>query len=166
MDKILCRWMEATVSCQRHHAIMLLGQSLAGLSGRMSQWAARLMVCALLWLACSGTVAAESTLFTVTGVEVDVTDSDAAKAKLKAISEAQVKAFHILVERLGDQGDAAKVAHFKPGDIGRLMASLSVEEERTGPQRYVGKLTIRFLPERVRKALFPFKIGASWCAPI
>ncbi len=92
-------------------------------------------------------------LFTVTGVEVDVTDTDAAKAKLKAISQAQVKAFHILVERLGDEGAASKVADFTPSDIGRLMASLSVEQERTGPQRYIGKLTIKFLPQRVREAL-------------
>ncbi len=101
--------------------------------------------------------AADNTLFTVSGVAVDVTDKDAAKAKLKAISEAQVKAFHILVERLGSKGDAAKVKHFKPNQIGRLMASLSVEEERTGPQRYIGKLTIKFLPNRVRKALSKIK---------
>ncbi len=98
-------------------------------------------------------LSAQSQIFTVTGVDVDVTDATAAKAKLKGFSEAQVKAFHILVERLGSAGDAEKVSNFKPSDIGRLMASMSVEEERTGPQRYVGRLTVKFDADRVRKAL-------------
>ncbi|MGI9464370.1 MAG: DUF2066 domain-containing protein [Aestuariivirgaceae bacterium] len=118
----------------------------------VAHWAAILLLCAAVWML-AGNPAKADPLFTVTGVKVDATDTDAAKAKLKAISQAQVKAFHILVERLGSEGDAAKVAHFKPSDIGRLMASLSVEEERSGPQRYIGKLTIKFLPQRVREAL-------------
>ena len=113
----------------------------------------------LLSIASQAALAQDNALFIVSGVEVDVTDSDASKAKLKAISEAQVKAFKILVERLGEPGDAEKVKHFKPGQIGRLMSSLSVEEERSGPQRYVGKLTIKFLPERVRKALANIKFN-------
>ena len=136
-------------------------------AGLRSEYAFRLAramalaICVYLGLFGAGqsAIAQDSALFIVSGVEVDVTDSDASKAKLKAISEAQVKAFRILVERLGEPGDAAKVKHFKPGQIGRLMASLSVEEERSGPQRYVGKLTIKFLPERVRKALASIKFN-------
>jgi hypothetical protein len=108
----------------------------------------------------AATLAAQDpALFTVSGVEVDVTDRDAAQAKLKAISEAQVKAFKILVERLGEPGDADKVSHLKPSQIGRLMASLSVEQEQSGPQRYVGTLTIKFLPKRVQKALSQIKFS-------
>lgn len=114
---------------------------------------------AMLCFASAAVVAQDNSLFVVSGVEVDVTDTDAATAKLKAISEAQIKAFHILVERLGDKGDVSKVQHFKPAQIGRLMSSLSVEEERTGPQRYIGKLTIKFLPNRVRKALSKIKFN-------
>ena len=125
-------------------------------------WLVRVVVtllCVALLLLAAGNVAraSDSTLFTVTGVDVDVTAEDAAKAKLKGFAEAQVKAFHILVERLGSPGDAKKVASFKPGQIGRLMASMSVEQERTGPQRYVGRLTVKFLPKRVRKALAKVK---------
>ena len=34
-----------------------------------------------------------------------------------------------------------------------MLASLSIEEERTGPGRYIGKLTINFLPDKVRETL-------------
>ena len=92
-------------------------------------------------------------LYTVSGVSVDVTDSDASSAKLKAIAEAQVRAFAILLDRLGGAEAAARLEGLAPADIGRMMASLSIEEERTGPGRYIGRLTIRFLPEKVRAAL-------------
>jgi hypothetical protein len=92
-------------------------------------------------------------LYTVSGVAVDVSASDASSAKLQAISEAQVKAFAVLLERLGGTEATARLQHLGPGDIGRMMDSLSIEEERTGPGRYIGRLTIRFLPDKVRAAL-------------
>lgn len=92
-------------------------------------------------------------LYTVSGVEVDVSDSDASSAKLKAISEAQVKAFGVLLERLGGSDAAARLQGLGPAEIGRLMDSLSIEEERTAPGRYIARLTIRFLPDKVRAAL-------------
>ena len=101
-----------------------------------------------------------ASLYVVSGVEVDAKEADAAKAKLKAISEAQVKAFAVLLNRLGGKDAEAKAANFTPSQIGRMMASLSVEEERTGPGRYIGKLTIKFLPKRVRQALN--NVGVSY----
>ena len=96
------------------------------------------------------TPAGAASLYTIAGVEVDVTDTDASAAKMKAIGEAQVKAWQRLVARLAVEGSAKKLAWMKPAQIGRLMSSLSVEEERTGPGRYIGKLNITFLPDKVR----------------
>ena len=114
-------------------------------------WAA--LIGALLML--PGPLAAQdnANLYVVSGVKVDARDADAAKAKLKAITQAQVRAFTTLLERIGGAAEAAKAKNFTPSQIGRMMASLSVEEERTGPGRYIGKLTIKFLPKRVRSAL-------------
>ena len=92
-------------------------------------------------------------LFVVSGVKVDARAANAAEAKKKAIIEAQVKAFAELVERLGGKSSAAQANKFSPSQIGRMMASLRVEEERTGPGRYIGTLTIKFLPRRVRSQL-------------
>jgi hypothetical protein len=94
----------------------------------------------------------EKQQFTVTGVEVDVTAADAAQARLNAIAEAQVKAFAELSKRLAGEGGAAVMATLPPADVGRMMASLSVENERSAPGRYIGKLTISFLPAKVREA--------------
>ncbi len=128
------------------------GFSIAGMARRVCTLAGVLVL-----LICISALpvprALATSLYTVTGVEVDAKEADAAKAKLKAISEAQVKAFTELLTRLGGPGAAAKAKGFKPSQIGRMMASLSVEEERTGPGRYIGKLTIKFLPKRVRRAL-------------
>ncbi|MGE3871802.1 MAG: DUF2066 domain-containing protein [Parvibaculaceae bacterium] len=93
----------------------------------------------------------ETGMFSVTGVEVDVTDKDAASARTRAIIEAQVKAFYILAERLGSPAAAQRLAGMDARDIGRMLRSLSIEEERSAPGRYIGKLTVRFLPGKIRE---------------
>jgi hypothetical protein len=93
----------------------------------------------------------ETNLFAVSGVDVDITDTDATTAKNKAIIEAQIKGFHMLAVRFGGDEAANKFAKLTPKDIGRMLRSLSIEEEHTGPGRYIGKLTVRFLPGKVRK---------------
>jgi hypothetical protein len=94
----------------------------------------------------------ETGLYTVTGVDVDVTDTDASTARTKAIIEAQVKAFPILAERLGSTKAVERLADLTPQQIGRMLRSLSIEEEHSAPGRYIGKLTVRFLPNKVRAA--------------
>jgi hypothetical protein len=98
------------------------------------------------------TTAEEKQQFTVTGVEVDETAADAAQARLKAIEQAQIKAFAELAKRLAGESGGAIMATLPPADVGRMMASLSVEDERSAPGRYIGKLTISFLPAKVREA--------------
>lgn len=93
----------------------------------------------------------ETGMFSVTGVEVDVTDKDAASARTRAIIEAQVKAFYLLAERLGSAEAAQRLAGMDARDIGRMLRSLSIEEERSAPGRYIGKLTVRFLPAKIRE---------------
>jgi len=82
-----------------------------------------------------------------------VTDKDAASARTRAIIEAQVKAFYILAERLGSPEAAQRLQGMDARDIERMLRSLSIEEERSGPGRYIGKLTVRFLPDKIREVL-------------
>src|SRR6185295_7691270 len=99
----------------------------------------------------AGTAPVETNLFSVTGVEVDVTDKDASSARTKAIIEAQVKAFHVLTERLASGEEAKLLNGLGSQEIGRMLRSLSIEEEHSSPGRYLGKLTVRFLPKKVRE---------------
>jgi hypothetical protein len=124
---------------------------------------AQIMVVAVLLISASVADAAmrDSTLYTVSNVEVDVTARDASAAKLKAISEAQVKAFRVLVERLGGPEAAAAASYIEDAEIGRMMASLSIQSEKSGPGRYIGKLSVAFLPDKVRAALGALGIAYS-----
>ena len=85
----------------------------------------------------------ETSVYSVTGVDVDITDKDATSAKTKAIIEAQVKAFGMLADRLGSPEAAAALRKTSPDQIGRMLKSLSIEEERSGPGRYHGTAPVR-----------------------
>lgn len=116
-------------------------------------------------LACCATaaiaMAAENPLYTVTGVEVDVRAKTAAEAKKQAITEANVKAFAIFAQRVGGGALADRLADIPTKRIDAMLDSLSIEEERTGPQRYIGKLTVRFLPGKMRKIMADLGVSYS-----
>lgn len=94
----------------------------------------------------------ETSIFAVQGVDVDVTSTDATTAKNQALMDVQVKAFYQLVSRLGSEklGEEVK-AKFKPEDIAPYLRSLSIEQETSAPGRYIGKFTVRFLPDKMKK---------------
>ena len=95
----------------------------------------------------------ETSIFAVQGVDADVTGPDATAARNQALMDVQVKAFFILVERLGSPEIAASLKHTKPEQIAPFLKSLSIEEESSAPGRYIGKFTVRFLPEKIHKLL-------------
>ncbi len=97
--------------------------------------------------------AMENPLYTITGVEVDVRAETAAQAKKQAITEANVKAFTLFVQRVGGDAIVDRLSEIPPKRIDGMLDSLSIEEESTGPKRYIGKLTVRFLPGKMRKLL-------------
>ncbi len=92
----------------------------------------------------------ETSVFSVQGVAVDITDVDAATAKNKALVDAQIKGLAKLAEQLGNQSLVDEVSKMEAKDVMPLLKSLSIEEEATSPGRYQGKLTVRFLPAKVR----------------
>jgi hypothetical protein len=93
----------------------------------------------------------ETNVFAVQGVAADVTDKDVATAKNKALFEVQMKAIVMLAQRLGNDTFAAEISKLGPKDVLPLLKSLSIEEEGTGPGHYIGKFTVRFIPEKVQR---------------
>lgn len=120
---------------------------------RLAKWRFGLCLFFVFAALISTTPSAKADIWTVSGVSVDVTSESAAKAKLLAIGDAQVKAFYRLVDRLVPAKSAAPLKALGPDQVGRLLAGLSIEEERTAPKRYIAKLSIRFLANKTR-ALF------------
>ncbi|PZF75409.1 hypothetical protein DK847_17990 [Aestuariivirga litoralis] len=102
----------------------------------------------------------ETSPFAVQGVEVDVTSTDANSAKNQALMDVQVKAFFLLVERLGSMELAEQLKEkLKPEDIAPFLRSLSIEKETSGPGRYIGTFTVRFLPAKMQKFLAGYNIN-------
>jgi hypothetical protein len=111
----------------------------------------------------------ETSIFAVQGVDVDVTSTDAAAAKNQALLDVQVKAFYILMERLGSPELVQELqAKLKPEDITPYLRSLSIEQETSAPGRYIGKFTVRFLPEPMTKlfASYGIKLPSKQGDPI
>lgn len=115
---------------------------------------------AVLSLAALQPARADGDLFVVTGVPVDVRAATAAVAKNQALGDVQITAFKRLAQRLGGPEAANAVAGYGIDIVGTLLRSLSIEEEHTAPGRYFGKLTVRFLPDKVRQ-LFT-QNGIQW----
>ncbi len=93
----------------------------------------------------------ETSVFAVQGVEADVTDKDVATAKNKALYDVQMKAIVMLAQRLGNETFAAEIAKLEAKDVLPLLKSLSIEQEGTAPGHYIGKFTVRFIPEKVQE---------------
>ena len=100
----------------------------------------------------------ETSIFSVQGVAVDVTDTNAAAAKNKALVEAQLQAFATLVENLGSPDFAVEMAKLEAKDVVPMLKSLSIEEEKISPGHYQGKFTVRFLPEKVKPLFLRYGI--------
>jgi hypothetical protein len=62
-----------------------------------------------------------------------------------------MKAIVMLAQRLGNETFAAEIAKLEAKDVLPLLKSLSIEQEGTGPGHYIGKFTVRFIPEKVQK---------------
>lgn len=121
-----------------------------------SRAAAAVLAVALALFAGSGAAIAagpiETSIFAVQGVDVDVTSTDAATAKNQALMDVQVKAFFELVARLGTPELVAQLQQkLKPEDIAPFLRSLSIEQETSAPGRYIGRFTVRFLPDKTQK---------------
>ena len=101
----------------------------------------------------------ETSPYAVQGVEVDITDANAAAAKEKALVEVQMKAIVELANKLGNDDAASEMAKLESKQVIPLLKSLSIEEEKISPGRYQGKFTVRFLPDKIKSIFSRFGIA-------
>ncbi len=121
-------------------------------------WLIGLLGALIVSFALGGMQAARADLYSINGIKVDETAQDAVQAKKKALGGGQSLAFQTLMHRLTRAEDRAALPEIKPGDISRLMDSMSVEGERTSGTRYIATLNIRFRPEQIRDFLLQFNV--------
>jgi len=110
-----------------------------------------LTMAAVLAFAC-GRAAADD-LYSVSGIAVDRTAVTPQQARDAAIADGERKAFDILMRRLTDPAQAAKLPQPAGRDLAELVQGFQVETERASATRYVATLAIAFKPEAVRQLL-------------
>ncbi|PZQ47401.1 MAG: hypothetical protein DI551_03295 [Micavibrio aeruginosavorus] len=91
--------------------------------------------------------------YTIEKVEVDVTAENAVKAREKALDEAQVKAYQMLIEKFLGPEEAAKAAAIDPVTASSFVQDYEVTNEQLSTTRYKGTYTIRFRPAAVKKQM-------------
>lgn len=96
---------------------------------------------------------AQDATYAVTGVPVDVTAANAAKAREQAFIDVQRIAYQRLMERLVPASEHARVPQPSPMEIEALVRDVIVEREKASAVRYIGTFTVRFKPEAVRGVL-------------
>lgn len=113
-----------------------------------------LLLLPVLWLAAAAVQPAAAQAvgdaFSVRGIDVDVTASSPQAARDQAIAEAQNRAFRLLLERLTQPADHARLPK---ADGTQYVRDFSVEAERGSSTRYIATLSVRFNPAAVRKLL-------------
>lgn len=116
-------------------------------------------------LLAGGPAAASGELFTIGGIEVDVTAGDVNEARQRAIAQGQARAARALMVRLTRPEDHHRLPVPEPGEAVDLVRDFSISGEKTSDVRYIAELTVGFDPEaiarRLRGAAIPFVESAS-----
>lgn len=91
--------------------------------------------------------------FTVSGVPVDASADSAAAARPIAIAEGQRRAFAQLLRRLTLPEDHGRLPRPSEALINQTVAGFEIDEERTSPTRYIGRITVSFYADAIRRLL-------------
>ena len=105
----------------------------------------------LLCFAFAHSVQASGTLFTIEGVEVDVTAQNANAARKQAFAEAQTTAFEELSRRMVAEGEGMFLSPPEVSVISSLIQDFEITEEKLSRVRYIGTYTFRFDKKAVRE---------------
>ncbi len=114
------------------------------------------LICLFLLAASPSWAQVVADAFTVRGVEVDVTASDASAAKAQGLDQAQRQAFEQLLERLTQASDRARLPRV---DGTNYVRDYAVDQERASAVRYIATLSVRFNASAVRKLLHDANIS-------
>lgn len=102
---------------------------------------------------CQANAATSDSVFTVQGVNVDITADDAADAREQAFAKAQAIAFGQLVERLLSSEQLAYFEMPESSVISALVKDFEITQEKLSQVRYIGTYTFRFKNDAVRNYL-------------
>ena len=93
--------------------------------------------------------------FTVGGIKVDATASNAIEAQVKASAEGQLAAAEVLFKRLTLEQErfASPLPPLTSESVARMIRALEPSKERRSANRYLGEVTVAFNPSQVQQFL-------------
>lgn len=122
--------------------------------------------CVTFWLCCfavfaacfavpftAGPANAQSDVFTISDVAVDVTARTTTEARTEGLQRGQVEALSRLFKRLVPLRYQANIPSLSEQDIIDLVQDFSVANEKTTARRYIATILVRFKPDSVRTVL-------------
>lgn len=121
------------------------------IAGIMAACAA--LVCALTPVPASAQ--ARESVYTVSGVRIDAVADNASAARDQAFAAGHRRGFERLVRRITTPEELARLGMPNPDQstVERMVSSFDVADERRSGTRYLGRLTLRFLPNAVQTHL-------------
>ncbi|MCE7887332.1 MAG: DUF2066 domain-containing protein [Alphaproteobacteria bacterium PRO2] len=105
------------------------------------------------FLLAPGPALAEADLFTVEGVQVDVTADSALAARDQAFDKAQVDAFLVLAGRMLSESELTAFTPPDAATVSPMVQDYEVTAEKLSSVRYIGTYTIRFRAAAVERFL-------------
>ncbi len=93
--------------------------------------------------------------FTVSGVSVDASGDNAIDAQTNAITEGQLRAAQIVLNRvtLPSQRAGHNLTDIDPEVVARMIRALEISNEKRSTLRYLGDITVAFTPSQVEEYL-------------
>lgn len=91
--------------------------------------------------------------FSVSGISVDASADSAATARPIALADGQRRAFSALLRRLTLPDDHARLPRPTEALLNEVVAGFGIDEERTSATRYIGRITVQFRADAIRRLL-------------
>lgn len=89
-------------------------------------------------------------LFTVFGIEVDVTATTAAQARRIALGQARREALRLLVDKLAAPESWPALPPLSDAELEQMVRAMQISNERTSPTRYLAEIDVTFSPTAMR----------------
>ncbi len=80
-------------------------------------------------------------------------EAGATKAREKALAEGQRQAFDVLMDQIVVSRDREEAKEIEEGQLLNFIQDVSLDHEKTSSTKYMGVLSVRFVPERIEKFL-------------
>jgi len=112
-----------------------------------------------LWMATGSSQAvAQSDVFRVSGIDVDVSSTDAVTARRQALREGQQAGLERLLRRLVPAEEHPRLPRVWELPIDRYVQNFEINEEELSTTQYVAQITVAYEPEAVRQLLQDAKL--------